>query len=79
MVGGQEQRKRSQRGPTKVLQQCDEFTIVNYNVRGINTQEKQQKLYEILARYRPQLVCLNETKLQSPLFLDRYWSFQTNA
>jgi hypothetical protein len=79
MNGGQEQRKRSQRGPTKVLQQCDEFTMVNYNVRGINTQEKQQKLYQILARYRPQLVCLNETKLQSPLFLDRYWSFQTNA
>jgi hypothetical protein len=63
MVGGQEERRRSQRGPTKVLQQCDEFTIVNYNVRGINTQEKQKKLYEILARYRPQIVCLNETKL----------------
>jgi hypothetical protein len=63
MVGGREERKRSQRGPTKVLQQCDEFTIVNYNVRGINTEEKQKKLYEILARYRPQIVCLNETKL----------------
>ena len=58
---------------------CDEFTIVNYNLRGINTAEKQQKVYEILAKYRPQLVCLNETKLQSPLFLNRYWSFQTNA
>jgi hypothetical protein len=79
MNSGQRQRKRSQRGPAKVLQQCDEFTMVNYNVRGINTEEKQQKLYQILARYRPQIVCLNETKLQSPLFLDRYWSFQTNA
>ena len=45
------------------------------NVRGINTEEKQRKVYQILGRYRPQLVCLNETKLQSPLFLDRYWSF----
>jgi exonuclease III len=48
---------------------------VNYNVRGINTEEKQQKVYQILGKYRPQVVCLNETKLQSPLFLDRYWSF----
>ena len=62
-----------------MLQKCDEFMIVNYNVRGINTEEKQRKVYQILGKYRPQLVCLNETKLQSPLFLDRYWSFQTNA
>ena len=66
------------RGPTRAVQECDEFTIVNYNVRGINTEEKQRKVYEILGRYRPQIVCLNETKLQSPMFLDRYWSFQTN-
>jgi hypothetical protein len=72
-------RKSSSRDPKKVLQSCDEFTIVNYNVRGINTEEKQRKVYKILGRYRPQLVCLNETKLQSPLFLDRYRSFQTNA
>ena len=58
-----------------MLQSCDEFTIVNYNVRGINTEEKQQKVYQILGKYRPQLVCLNETELKSPLFLDRYWSF----
>ena len=72
--GGKEQ-KRSLRGPTRTVQECDEFTIVNYNVRGINTEEKQRKVYEILGRYRPQIVCLNETKLQSPMFLDRYWSF----
>ena len=47
-------------------------------MHGINTEEKQQRLYEILAKYRPQVVSLNETKLQSPMFLDRYWSFQTN-
>ena len=58
-----------------MLQKFIEFKIVNYNVRGINTEEKQQKVYQILGKYRPQLVCLNETKLQSPLFLDRYWSF----
>jgi len=62
-----------------VLQSCDEFTIVNYNVRGINTEEKQKRVYQVLGRYRPQIVCLNETKLQSPMYLDRYWSFQTNA
>jgi exonuclease III len=28
-----------------VLQHCDEFTMVSYNVRGINTEEKQKKLY----------------------------------
>ena len=54
-----------------MLQHCDEFTIVNYNVRGIKTEEKQQKVYQVLGQYRPQVVCLNETKLQSPLFLDR--------
>jgi exonuclease III len=79
MTSGGEPRKKTRHGPKKVLQSCDEFTIVNYNVRGINTVEKQQKVYEILGRYRPQVVCLNETKLQSPLYLDRYWSFQTNA
>jgi hypothetical protein len=64
-------RKSSSRDPKKVLQSCDEVTIVNYNVRGINTEEKQRKVYNILGKYRPQLVCLNKTKLQSPLFLDR--------
>jgi exonuclease III len=62
-----------------MLQSCNEFTIVNYNVRGINTEEKQKRVYQVLGRYRPQIVCLNETKLQSPMYLDRYWSFQTNA
>ena len=76
MEGEERQHRRSpNRGPKKALQSCDEFTIVNYNVRGINTEEKQQKVYQILGKYLPQLVCLNETKLQSPLFLDRYWSF----
>ena len=60
---GKERRRDSTRGPKKVLQTCDEFTIVNYNVRGINTEEKQKKLYQVLGRYRPQVVCLNETKL----------------
>jgi hypothetical protein len=29
---------------------CDEFTIVNYNVRGINTEEKQKRVYQVLGR-----------------------------
>ena len=62
-----------------MLKDCSELTMLSYTVRGINTEEKQKNLYKILAKFRPQLVCLNETKLQSPLFLDRYWSFQTNA
>ena len=28
---------------------------------------------------RPQLVCLNETKLQCAMYLDRYWPFQTKT
>ena len=72
---GRERRGNSNRGFKKVLQNCDEFTIVNYNVRGINTEEKQKKVYQVLGRYRPQVVCLNETKLQSPMYLDHYWSF----
>ena len=60
---GKERRRDSTRGPKKVLQTCDEFTIVNYNVRGINTEEKQKKVYQVLGKYRPQVVCLNETKL----------------
>jgi hypothetical protein len=50
---GKERRRDSTRGPKKVLQTCDEFTIVNYNVRGINTEEKQKKLYQVLGKYRP--------------------------
>ena len=64
---GRERRGNSNRSPKKVLQNCDEFTVVNYNVRGINTEEKQKRVYEVLGRYRPQVVCLNETKLQSPM------------
>ncbi len=65
---GSEERERrgnSNRSPKKVLQNCDEFTFVNYNVRGINTEEKQKRVCQVLGRYRPQVVCLNETKLQS--------------
>ena len=46
-----------------MLKECSEFTMLSYNVRGINTEEKQHSLYKILAKFRPQLVCLNETKL----------------
>ena len=71
--------KRKNRGPSKVLQQCDELTMLSYNVRGLNTESKQQKVYEVLRLHKPHLVCLNETKLQSALYLDHYWSFQTSA
>ena len=71
--------KRKNRGPSKVLQQCNELTMLSYNVRGLNTEAKQQKVYEVLRQVKPQLVCLNETKLQSAMFLDHYWSFQTSA
>ena len=55
--------KRKDRGPSKVPQQCDELTMLSYNVRGLNTESKQQKVYEVLRLHKPHLVCLNETKL----------------
>jgi hypothetical protein len=45
MHNWQGKRRRYQRGPTKVLKHFDKFTMVNYNMRGINNEEKQQKLY----------------------------------
>ena len=71
--------RKKNRGPSKVLQHCDELTMLSYNVRGLNTEAKQQRVYEMLRRHKPHLVCLNETKLQSALYLDHYWSFQTTA
>ena len=55
----------------------DELVLFNTNIRGINSQTKQGDIYKIITESQPDIVCLNETKLQSELYLDDYWSYQT--
>ena len=65
------------REPTDVQKNMTEFTMLSFNVRGLNSEAKQQKVYELLEQVRLQLVCFNETKLQCPLYLQGFWSHQS--
>ena len=53
--------------------------MLNFNVRGLNSEGKQQMVQDLVHNCNPQLICLNETMLQSPLYLDQHWSHQTLA
>jgi hypothetical protein len=55
----------------------DEIVLFNTNIRGINAQTKRNDLYKIITQCQPDIICLNETKLVSELYLDDYWSYQT--
>ena len=47
----------------------EEFKLVSFNVRGLNSEAKQKIIYDLLKHNRPQMVCFSETKLQSPMYL----------
>ena len=51
--------------------------MMSLNVRGFNSEEKQQVIGNLILQNEFHLVCLNETKLTTPVFLDNYWSHQT--
>ena len=46
-------------------------------MRGLNKLSKQEDLHEVIQHERPHIICLNETKLQGPLYIDGYWAHQT--
>ena len=71
------QQPRTKRDLSNVKEQMKEFSLITFNVRGLNTESKQKIVYDLLKHNRPQIVCFNETKLQSPLFLGGFWSHQT--
>jgi hypothetical protein len=59
------------------LAELQELTMMSLNVRGFNSEEKQQVIVNLIHQNEFHLVCLNETKLTTPVFLDNYWSHQT--
>jgi len=38
---------------------------------------KQEALHKVIEQQSPHIICLNETKLQGPLFMEGYWAHQT--
>ena len=50
------------------------LTVLMSNVRGLNAPKKQQYLDWLISKKRPDILMLNETKLNSPLWLECYYS-----
>lgn len=40
------------------------YSILSWNVRGLNSAAKQEDVKQVIQTYRPMLVCLQETKMQ---------------
>ena len=58
-------------------EELQELTLMSLNIRGFNGEEKQQVIGELIHQEKPHVICLNETKLTIPVYLDNYWSHQT--
>ena len=58
-------------------EELQELTLMSLNIRGFNGEEKQSVIGELIHHENPHVVCLNETKLTIPVYLDNYWSHQT--
>jgi hypothetical protein len=63
------QKPYAKRDLTTVRTELKEFILVSFNVRGLNEEAKQKIVYDLLKHNQPQVVCFNETKLQTPLYL----------
>jgi hypothetical protein len=50
---------------------------MSLNIRDFNEEGKQQVIGELIHQEKPHGICLNETKLTIPIYLDNYWSHQT--
>jgi hypothetical protein len=57
--------------------ELQEFTMMSLNIRGFNSEEKQRAIGQLIHQEEFHVVCLNETKLTIPVYLDNYWSHQT--
>ena len=51
--------------------------MMSLNIRGFNSEEKQHTIGQLIHQEQFHVVCLNETKLTIPVYLDNYWSHQT--
>jgi hypothetical protein len=56
--------------------ELQELTLMSLNIRAFNGEEKQQVIGELIHQEKPHVICLNETKLTIPVYLDNYWSDQ---
>ena len=65
--------KRDRRDVTE-LAEVKEITILNLNIRGLNSAAKQVAIDNVVKQVDPNVICLNETKLQYDLYLDNFWS-----
>ena len=59
------------------LEELQELTLVSLNIRGFNREEKHWAISDLIHENEVHVVCLNETKLTIPVYLDNYWSHQT--
>ena len=51
--------------------------MISFNVRGLNAPSKHKAVEKLIYKETPHIVCLNETKLQAPLYMGGYYSHQT--
>ena len=68
---------RRARNDANQQEELSELTLMSLNIRGFNGEEKQQAIGELIHQEKPHVMCLNETKLTIPIYLDNYWSHQT--
>jgi hypothetical protein len=68
--------QRKERGVNQE-EELQELTLMSLNIRGFNGEDKQQAIGELIHHEQFHVVCLNETKLTIPVYLDNYWSHQT--
>ena len=59
------------------MEELQELTMISLNIRGFNSEEKHHVIGQLIHDSECHVVCLNETKLTIPVYLDNYWSHQT--
>jgi hypothetical protein len=59
------------------MEELQELTMISLNIRGFNKEEKHWAISKLIRENDVDVVCLNETKLTIPVYLDNYWSHQT--
>lgn len=48
----------------------EEIVLLNTNIRGVNSQSKQEAFGNVIKNEKPHIICMNETKLQDDMFFD---------
>jgi hypothetical protein len=42
-----------------------DYSLLSWNVRGLNNQEKREDVWQMIQLHKPMIVCLHETKLHN--------------